>query len=234
LIELTSETVRPEESGPRSPVRARLAAAIEALSRRAAELAAAQQPATRLSAVIAEVSRLEAELEELRAADERRLGEWLALGADEPRPELGVGTVACEQQLAAIAGDAAAARTALPEAEQAFQRCAGHVRQLQRSRNEAVCAAAIEAASQFAEDYREALTAALEYEAVLHGLRDELLRSGNRPDALPGAMEAAARISELIWKTRRSAAVSHNAQAGRQLLAALVTDPDARLQKDAS
>ncbi len=105
---------------------------------------------------------------------------------------------------------------------------------MQRSRDEAVCAAAIEAANQFAGDYREALTVALEHEAVLHGLRDELLLSGNRADALPGAMEAAARISELIAKTKCSAAVSHNPRAGRQLLAALVTDPDARLQKDAS
>ncbi len=232
LIELTSEPLRPPENGAPPPVRARLAAAIEALSRRVAELTAAQQPAARLSAAIAEVSRVEAELAELRATDERRLGAWLATGGDEPRPELGRETVACEEQLAAIAGDAAAARAALPDAERAFQWCAARVRELQRSRDEAVSAAAIEAARDFAEEYRAALTAALEHEAVLYGLRDELLRSGNRADALPGAMEAAAGVSELIAKIKRSVAARHNPQPGRQLLAALVRDPDARLQKD--
>lgn len=234
LIEFTSEPVHPEESRARSPVRARLAAAIEILSRRAAELTAAQQPATRLGTVIADVSRLEAELAELRAADQRRLGAWLALNDGEPRPGSGAETIACEKQLAGIAGDAAAARTALAGAEQMFQRCAADVRELQRNRDEALSAAAIEAAREFAEEYRAALAVALEYEAVLHGLRDELLRCGNRADALPGAMEGAAGISQLIADTKRSVAVTHNPQAARKLLATLVSDPDARLQKDAS
>ena len=115
-----------------------------------------------------------------------------------------------------------------------FQRCAADVRELQRNRDEAVSAAAIEAAREFAEEYRAALAVALEHEAVLHGLRDELLRCGNRADALPGAMEGAARISQLIADTKRSVAVTHNPQAARKLLAALVSDPDARLQKDAT
>jgi hypothetical protein len=234
LIEFTSEPVHPEESRARSPVRARLAAAIETLSRRAAELTAAQQPATRLGTVIADVSRLEAELAELRAADQRRLGAWLALNDGEPRPGSGAETIACEKQLAGIAGDAAAARTALAGAEQMFQRCAADVRELQRNRDEALSAAAIEAAREFAEEYRAALAVALEHEAVLHGLRDELLRCGNRADALPGAMEGAAGISQLIADTKRSVAVTHNPQAARKLLATLVSDPDARLQKDAS
>ena len=53
---------------------------------------------------------------------------------------------------------------------------------------------------------------ALEHEAVLHGLRDELLSRAHRSDAEPGAMDAAARIGELIANTKRAAGVRHNSE----------------------
>jgi len=213
----------------RRPERARLATAIDELTAASAELAAAHAPATRLAAVIAEASRLESELAALRAADEQRLGLWLAGDGDGPRPRPSLATVAAETRLTAQAGDAAAARAALPAAEQAFQRCAANVRELQRRRDEAICAAAIDAARGFAAGYQAALTAAMEQEAVLHGLRDELLRWGNGADAPPGAMDAAARIGHLIAETKRAAAVRRNPQAVQKLLAALAVDPDAGL-----
>jgi hypothetical protein len=214
---------------PRRPERARLATAINELAAAGAELTAAHAPATRLAAVIAEASRLEGELAALRAADEQRLGLWLAANACDPRPEPSPATVAAETRLTARASDAAAARGALPGAEQAFQRCAANVRELQRRRDEAICVAAIDAARGFAAGYRAALTAAMEQEAVLYGLRDELLQWGNRADAPPGAMDAAARIGHLIAETKRAAAVRRNPQAAQKLLAALVADPDAGL-----
>jgi hypothetical protein len=214
---------------PRSGVRSRLAAAIEELAAAGAELAAAQEPASRLSEIIAETSRHQAELAALEAAEERQLGAWLAAGGHDPRPQPSPATVAAERRLAASAGDAVAARAALPAAEQAFQRCAAKVRELQRRRDEAVSAAAIDAARAFAEGYRAALTAALEQEAMLHGLRDELSLRGNRADAPPGVLDAAARIGQLIAETKRAAAVRHNPEAAQRLLAALVADPDARL-----
>lgn len=116
----------------------------------------------------------------------------------------------------------------MPAAEHGFQRCAARVRELQRRRDEAVSAVAIDAARGFAAGYSTALTAALEQEAVLHGLRNELLLRGNRADAAPGTLDAAARIGQLIAETKR-AAVRHNPQPARRLLAALVADPDARL-----
>lgn len=212
------------------PERARLAAAIIELTAAEAELAAAQAPATRLAAVIADASRLEAELVTLRAADEQRLGLWLADGVRDPRPEPNPTTIEAEKQLASLASDRAAAQAALPMAEQAFRRCADKVRECHRRRDEAICLAAIEAARDFANGYQTALTAALEREAVLHGLRDELLSQGNRPDAPPGALGAAARIGQLIAETKRAAAVRHDPQAAQRLLTALVADPDAQLR----
>jgi hypothetical protein len=214
---------------PRRPERAQLATAINELAAAAAELAAAHAPATRLAAVIAEASRLEGELAELQVADEQRLGLWLAQSNSDPRPGPSPATVAAETRLTARAGDAAAARAALPAAEQAFQRCAANVRELQRRRDDAICGAAIDAARGFAAVYRAALTAAMEQEAVLLGLRDELLRWGNRADAPHGAMDAAARIGQLIAEIKRAAAVRRHPQAAQKLLAALVDDPDAGL-----
>jgi hypothetical protein len=231
----TERAYRPEqvaENGPRSAVRARLAAAMAELAAAEAELAAAQKPATRLAAVIAEAARLDAEMAALRAAKERELGSWLAAGGSEPRPAGNPAIVEAEGPHAPLAADAAAARASLPGAEAAFQRCAAKVADAQRRRDEAVCAAADEAARDFAGGYRVALIAALRREAVLHGLRAELVRCGNRANPLLGALEAAARIGEVIAETKRGASVRHDPGAGRRLLAALVADPKARLQMD--
>jgi hypothetical protein len=89
-----------------------------------------------------------------------------------------------------------------------------------------------EAAREFARAYRAALIAALRLEAELHGLRTELLRCGNRANPLPGALEAAAHISEVIAEIKRGASVRHDTVAARRLLAELVADPDAQLQMD--
>jgi hypothetical protein len=214
---------------PATPARAQLGIAIADLAAAAADLAAVQQPATRLAAVIAEAACLEAETATLRAEEEERLGSWLAGGGSAPRPEPTPAMVAAERRLGAVGGDAAAAGAALPAAEQRFRVCADRVRALQRRREEMVCAAAIDAARGFAEKYRAALSVALEHEAVLRGLRDELLVRGNRADAEPAALAAAGWIGELIAATRRSAAVRHNPEPGRRLLAALQTDPAAAL-----
>ena len=221
-----------EAAASRPPTRARLAAVIEELAAANAELAAAQEPATRLAAVIAEASQLKAELVALRANDEQRLGSWLAGSGHDPRPEPDPMTIAVETRLTVAASDAAAAGAALPAAEQQFQQCAERVRELQRRRDEAAYAVTIDAAAGFARDYGAALTAALQHEAVLHGLREALLQQGNRADASPGALEAAARVGELIAKTKRATAVHPRLGPGRQLLAALADDADANLQED--
>jgi hypothetical protein len=213
----------------RSPARAQLALAMADLTRAAAQLAEAQEPALRLGAVIAEASRREVEIAMLRAADESRLGAWLAKGGTDLHPEPDPATILAEKRHEELAADTIAARSALPAAEQSFQRCAERMRELQRRRDAALCGAAIDAARDFAERYRAALTAALEHEAVLHGLRDELLARANRSDAEPGAMAAAARIGELIAHTKRAAAVRRNWEPACRLLAALTSDPDASI-----
>jgi hypothetical protein len=215
--------------GLSTPARTQLALASADLARAAAELAAAQEPAARLAAVIAEAARVEAELTTLQAADEARLGIWLAGGGAGHRPEPDPATVAAERRREALAADAIAARAALPAAERSFQHRAERVRELQRQRDLALCGAAIDVVRDFAQRYRAALTAALEHEAVLHGVRDELLVRANRPEDQAAALAAAARIGELIVETKRGVAVRHHPEAGRQLLAALASDPDATL-----
>jgi hypothetical protein len=170
-----------EAPGPAA--RARLTAAIGDLAIAAAELGAAQEPAVRLGAVIAEAAGREAEVAALRAADQERLGAWLAGDGVDPRPEPHRDTIAAERRRETLAADVSAARAALPAAEQSFQHRAGRVRELQCRRDAAVCEAAIEAARGYAEIYRAALSATLEHEAVLQGLRNELLLRGNRPTA---------------------------------------------------
>ena len=144
---------------PGAPARARLATTIRDLAAAAAGLAAAQQPAVRLGAVIAEAARYEAELAAQRAADQERLGAWL-VGGGEPRPVPDPATIAAEKRSAELAGDAVAARAALPAAEAVFGHCAERVREIQRRRDEAVCEAAVEAACDYADAYRVALTVA--------------------------------------------------------------------------
>jgi|GEM_PF-1568815 hypothetical protein len=232
-----TERVRP---GParapavRSPARTALSGAIAALRAASGELAAAQSAASRLAAILGEAARREAEMTQLRAAEEKRLGRWLAQDSDEPRPRSGAVIAAAKQPLTEIAEDAAAAQAALPDAEQAFHQCAARVRELQRRRDEAVCIAAVEAARDFAQTrLSTALAVALAHEAVLHGLRDELLRRGNRADAWPGALEAAARVGEAIHAAKRAASARRNAEPALRLLAALVDDPDAELAIEA-
>jgi aminopeptidase N len=165
----------------------------------------------------------------LRTADEMRLGAWLAEGSSEPRPQPGPATQNAETRVAVLATDAAAARAALPAAEQMFQRHAETVRTLQQRRDEAICAAAVEAAHKFAAGYLLTLTAALEREALLRGLRDELAAWGNRAGASPAALAAAAQVSDVIAATKRSATAALNPGAGRRLIEALAADPDAEL-----
>jgi hypothetical protein len=209
--------------------RTRLAAASRELAAATAALERAQQFASRLSTVIGEVSRLEAELATLRTADEARLGAWLAEGSGEPRPQPSDAIEEAETRVAVLAADAAAARAALPAAEQTFHRRAEFVRTLQRQRDEAICAAAVEAAHKFAAGHHTALTEALEREARLRGLRDELLAWGNRTGAPAAALAAAAQIADLIATTKRSASATLNPDAGRRLIEALAADPDAEL-----
>ncbi|HUC08846.1 MAG TPA: hypothetical protein VL985_00325 [Stellaceae bacterium] len=232
LIDLARQTKQFTEDGTRSAVRSRLSAAIDELALAEAELAAVHEPASRLAAIIAEAARVGEESAALRVAEEHELGAWLAAGGCDPRPGPSAAAAAAAEHSAALASDAAAARTALPAAEQAFQCCAAKVRDVQRRRDEAVCAAATEAAREFAEEYRTALKTALGHEAVLHGLREELLRCGNRSNPLPGALEAAGHIGEVIAEAKRNASARHDGQPARRLLAALVVDPDARLRKD--
>ncbi|HTV45833.1 MAG TPA: hypothetical protein VMF05_10985 [Stellaceae bacterium] len=216
-------------AGGLSAARAELAAAIGELENAGAELAAAQARATRLAAVAAEWARHETELAALQTADQERLGAWLADDGGAPRPEPTPAVVAAEQRREPLQRELAAAHLALPEAEQSFRHHAARVRALQSRRDAAVCTAAVEAARHYAMAYRAALLVALEHEAVLHGLRSELMARGDRADDAPGAASAAARIGELIAQTKRTAAVRHNPQPGRTLLAALASDPRAAL-----
>jgi hypothetical protein len=232
VIELGCHAGRAGEDMAGSPARARLGVAIAELAAAEAALGAAQEPATRLAAIVTAAAGSEAELAKLRAEEERRVGLWLAAGGRDVRPVPDPAIGAAEAHHAALAADAAAARAALPAAEAAYRHCAETVVNAQRRRDEALCAVAAEAADGFAREYRAALLTALRHEAVLHGLRAELLRRGNGSNTASGALEAAGRVAAVIAETKKSASVRHDLTTGGRLLAALMSDPDARLQMD--
>jgi hypothetical protein len=56
-----------------------------------------------------------------------------------------------------------------------------------------------------------------------------LVAIGNLGDGVTAALGAANAIADLINDTKRSAAVPHDQESGRRLMAALMTDPSAAL-----
>jgi hypothetical protein len=88
---------------------------------------------------------------------------------------------------------------------------------------------AILAADAVAGELTEALNAALTIEARLIGLQNALLERA-RDGTNSSAGHAAERLAIVIRAAKRAAGVKHNAESGRRLLAALASDPGAKLQ----
>jgi hypothetical protein len=87
---------------PLSPVRAELAACIDQLAAAQREAEVAAGPANRLHQVVSQLAAAENELAELRAVDNQVLGEWLASGAENARPQPSPATLEAEKKLAQL------------------------------------------------------------------------------------------------------------------------------------
>jgi hypothetical protein len=212
-----------------SPTRDVLRQAIAELDAASRELDEAQRPTHRLSTAVAELEAAEHNLAELRGQDDAVLAAWLTEGAEGPRPAPNPGTLDAERRIAQLNRDGAAPRAALPRAVARSQGLAERVHMLHRGRDEAVYGAAVDAARVFAERWRVKLVDALRDEAALRGLHSELVTIGNLGDSVTAALGAAKAIADLISETRRSAAVPHDQESARRLVAALMTDASARL-----
>ncbi len=214
---------------PNSAARNALRRAVTKLEAASGELDEAQKPVHRLSSAVAEFEAAERELAELRGRDNAALAAWLAEGATGLRPEPSPATLDAERRIAQLNRDGAAARTALPAVEARSQALAEQVRTLHRERDEAAYRAAADAARVFAQRWRAKLVDALRDEATLRSLHNELVTIGNLGEGVTAALGAARAIADLINETRRSAAVPHDQESGRRLVAALMTDPSAAL-----
>lgn len=218
----------PALAPPLSEPRVRLAGAIAALNVAVEEMETAGQPCRRLGAALQACEAAARELAELRASDDAILATWLAEACPGPRPEPSGATLAAERRLAQLMRDGMAARSALPDAEAVFQRCAEIVRQLQRERDEAVHIVAVEAAERVAAELTAALNVALKAEARIRGLQTALLAIAQRGDS--SAYAAIERLNKLIKAAKEAAGVPHNPEAGRRLLDALAVDATAELE----
>jgi hypothetical protein len=79
-------------------------------------------------------------------------------------------------------------------------------------------------------EFLPALTAMLQIEARLAGLRNALFETANRPQAaVLAASTAASRIGEMLATAKKKPAVPCNEVAGRAFLERLCTEPNAVL-----
>jgi hypothetical protein len=211
-----------------NPARVRLAEAIAALDRARGAVELAAEPVRRLSDVVAEHDRLAAQLRELVDRDQALMGDWIADGRVGADPGDAADTRALSERIAAMQPELAAAKRPLPEKE-ALQRAAiASFGEAAALREAALDAVAVVIAEEVAGELTAAINQALTIEAKLLGLHNALLeRARDRTNRSAG--HAAERISVMIRAAKRSAAVPHDAEGGRRLLAALCEDPGASL-----
>jgi hypothetical protein len=186
------------------------------------------RPAQRLGQVSVDLAELDRDIAELKAQHEAVLGIWLSEGQPGERPMPSMKIALLEARRPPLARDVEAAARVRPAAEDAYQRAAERVREAQQARDDAVAAVAVEAARDLAAGpWLEALRCALKFESMLRGLASELTAAANRGHQSAG--NAAMHISNIIVDTRRAAAVPHDVDTGRRLIAALQTNARAVL-----
>jgi hypothetical protein len=213
-----------------SPARAELARAIDLVdeARREAEVAAG--PARRLHEVVHKLEWAENELATLRGEDERGLAQWLIAGAEGPRPEPSPATLEAEQKYVEAARDGAAARNALPLAENVHQTAIRRLTAAGRQRQDAGFRAAVEAAEDYlAGPFTAALVTFLHCDTKVRSVEAALHAAGHGADPSPVALGCAAGLGEAIAAMRRSAGVPHDITTGPALLEVLMADPTATL-----
>ena len=215
---------------PEDPTRQCLAAAIRLHEEARGAVALATEPVHRLTAILTEHDRLQGQLAELVDRDAKLTGEWLAGGRNGPDPGPADDTRAIQDRITRMAAEVVAARRILPDKELLQRAAMERLHAATAARAAAVNEIACIIASEVGTQLTAALNQALTIEATLLSLHQAMLdRARSDSSDSAGAAHAAERIAVTIRAAKRSAAVPHDAESGRRLLAALCEDPEARL-----
>jgi hypothetical protein len=217
------------------PATVALAAAIAAVNQAQKQLEAAQQPVDKLAyaraaATLLEAAELRGEIARLRAAHEAEINRWVEAGGEGDRPQPAAELVPLERALGAITAAAREAEARFPAANDDFVRAAERVRHATRARDQAVFAAATEAAEATFDELERAIAAAQLAEArllsLVFGLREAGARAGDGENA---AYLGAERIQSRIIATKRRSAPRVDPAHGRSLIERLRLDAAAEL-----
>ena len=216
---------------PLSPARANLVAANAALAAVRAEIARLSEPASRLHTIRRDLTAEQQKFAALKAADDRRLGEWLTTGGEGPRPEPDAELPGVERRIIELTRDAAAVESVQPGLEQAVAAAASRGAAVSITVDVAFWAVVAEAAAELIDqEFIARLKTMLECEAVIVSLFDVLRFS---PAAGNGSSPAHL-VAELISKKRQEAkqntGVPRSTAAGEAFLARLRADPRAELK----
>ncbi|HEY1258539.1 MAG TPA: hypothetical protein VGF34_04765 [Stellaceae bacterium] len=201
--------------------RSRLAEANRQVEKAGAEVTALAEPCNRLAALAGAADRAEKRRAALAAADDARLGAWLASGEGDrpaPSPEL----IEVERELIGLRRDQEAAEKAAPPAQERFNTAAARLRDISLGRDQALYQAAAEVAIGFiAGELRQCVNAALAARVKVESLIDALTLG---PIGQNGGARAAERIRESLVPVLRTA-VPRDIDAAGDFLRRLITDP---------
>jgi len=193
--------------------------AIARCDRARLEAEASAERVNRLSDVIGEHGRLQAQLNELYQRDQAARGEWIAGGRLGRDPGNAADTRALNDCIVAMQDELVAAQATLPGKESAHRETVARLQAAETERAAAIAEVAVEICGELARDLTVAVNSALGIEATIRSVMAAL-------EHHPGTVE---RIASIIRGARQDAGVPRDNDSGRRLLAALATDPGAKL-----
>jgi hypothetical protein len=223
------ETPRARNIGLSEP-RAALARAIRDLDAANAALADARRPLRELEALAAAAAAKSALAASLLAEHEQAVGSWL-LAPEGARPARTIESSAAECGAANLAGDLKAAERASGLRRDAYRFAADGVARARDRRDEAMTAAAVDAARTTIEaELKPAIAKVLKIEARLRGVMTALIELGNRQQApVRSGPGVAGVIADLIKSAKADVAVARDDDGGRHFLDRLAGDPEVLL-----
>jgi hypothetical protein len=214
-----------------SPARAELAARIAALAAASEALETLSAPAQRYAALLQASASASRAVEDLRAADDIALAEWLG-NPDGARPEISPELRQAEADAANAARDQRAAQGALERLQPTIADAKRTVREAANDRDIAAIAVVAEIATSLSDEHARRLSIAMKAEAELEAMRLALLALAadhETGDAVKSAMIVEAdRISTLRRDVRAAAAAPSYPDVARTFINRLRADAGAR------
>jgi hypothetical protein len=214
---------------PAERERGALSAAIGVLKLATDEAARASEPVARLESAVRAATAADAALKGRREEHQRQLGDWIARGCPDGRPEPPPELIEAERNYALTLADAEAARATLAPLTATLSGANDRVRAASAQRASAVYRAAAAIAFVRAEELRRRLDHALLIEAELNSLTDALTLAHNKGDH--EALIAANEVRAAIMGAKKAAAVPHVPRVGSALLARLMVDSQADFEE---